>query len=577
MMTFASIAVLLIVSFTTVLQGQEYRWAKNIGTDWTSFEGIQTMSMAVSSNGNTVIVGSFRGTADFDPGAGTATLTSAGMGDMFFAKYDASGNYLWAKNVGGIDDLCVAFSVVTDANDNIYVSGYFGDTVDFDPGNGIHLLMCPSTFQNQDGFIAKFTSSGEFVWAKNIAGPDVTRVYNIDLDREGNIYAVGYFNETTDFDPGANIAELTCAIPFRSNLFFAKYDNNGNYKWAKQIASTTEYVDVALGANNTVFVTGTFTDTVDFDPGNGTAKLAGNANLNMFFAKYDADGEYQFAHHVQNAYSVSFYGRPGRGIAVDNKGDLYLTGTFSSFNGTDFDPGDGTAILTTVGSSNFFLAKYNASGDYQWAKSLNGDSESRGIYIDRSQTLITTGIYHAVVDFDFGNATTTLPLYPNQTFISRYHLNGSYISVGGFGNGASDYVTGMGVDGNNNLYCTGLFSNDNTDFDLGPGTINLSKTLGAWQDVFISKYQLEPVSSVSNQMSNDTRISVFPNPTSGVLTILHDGTLQITQVEVYNALGERLLQLKNASEVDLSDVVRGAYTVRICVGENCSSHIVIVE
>ncbi|HRF19895.1 MAG TPA: SBBP repeat-containing protein, partial [Chitinophagaceae bacterium] len=75
--------------------------------------------------------GYFDGTVDFDPGAGTATWTSAGASsDIFFAKYDASGNYVYARGLGGTST-DIGNGIAVDGSGNVYVVGEFQGTVDF--------------------------------------------------------------------------------------------------------------------------------------------------------------------------------------------------------------------------------------------------------------------------------------------------------------------------------------------------------------------------------------------------------------------------------------------------------------
>ncbi|HRF19893.1 MAG TPA: SBBP repeat-containing protein, partial [Chitinophagaceae bacterium] len=107
------------------------------------------------------IIGEFRASADFDPGAGTVNLTSAGGSDIFFAKYDASGNYVYAKRLGGTAE-DVGFGIAVDGSGNVYVTGYFIGTGDFDPGAGTANLISSGI---QDIFFAKYDASGNYVYA----------------------------------------------------------------------------------------------------------------------------------------------------------------------------------------------------------------------------------------------------------------------------------------------------------------------------------------------------------------------------------------------------------------------------
>ncbi|HOZ31121.1 MAG TPA: SBBP repeat-containing protein, partial [Bacteroidales bacterium] len=141
---------------------QDLDWANAMGgTDYDSGNSISTDAL-----GNIYITGSFSGTADFDPSASTYNLTSAGSGDIFIQKLDASGNFVWAKVMGETYD-DIGYSISTDASGNSYITGYFFETVDFDPSEGTYNLISVGA---RDIFIQKLDASGNFVWAKAMGG-----------------------------------------------------------------------------------------------------------------------------------------------------------------------------------------------------------------------------------------------------------------------------------------------------------------------------------------------------------------------------------------------------------------------
>ncbi|HJP25320.1 MAG TPA: SBBP repeat-containing protein, partial [Acidimicrobiales bacterium] len=133
-------------------------WAKSFGGSGTDYGH----SVAVDSSGNVYTTGYFNDTVDFDPGAGTTNLTSNGSSDVFVSKLDSSGNYVWAKNLGGTG-LDYGYSVAVDSSGNVYTTGGFRGTVDFDPGSGTANLTAVGT----EAFVSKLDSSGNYVWAKS--------------------------------------------------------------------------------------------------------------------------------------------------------------------------------------------------------------------------------------------------------------------------------------------------------------------------------------------------------------------------------------------------------------------------
>ena len=353
--------------------------------------------------GNVYVTGTFKSTADFDPSADTANLIAVGGPDIFFAKYDVDGNYLWAKSIGNAA-WDVGPGIAVDGVGNVYMTGSFEGTVDFDPGVGTANLTSVGLF---DIFFAKYDTAGNYLWAKSIG---MGRGYSIYVDGVSNVHLTGYFSGTADFDPGAGTANLTSAG--NSDIFFAKYDTAGNYVWAKSIGSifNDRSYSIAIDGTGNVYITGYFSDTADFDPGIDTANLTANGN-NIFIAKYDSTGNYLWAKSIEcNGFSFS--------IALDGFSNVHITGYF---NGTaDFDPGSDTVNLTPVGFIDIFFAKYDTAGNYLWAKNIGSTIGDRGhsITVDGSGNVYITGAFQLTVDFDPGAGTANLT--GPKSFFAKY-------------------------------------------------------------------------------------------------------------------------------------------------------------
>ena len=265
-------------------------WAKSMGG--TNYD--IGNSIALDASGNVYTTGIFYGTADFDPGTGTANLTSVGNGNIFISKLDASGNFVYAKSVGGTNGN-EGFSIAIDTSGNVYTTGYFYGTADFDPGAGIFYLTSVSASYS-DIFISKLDTSGDFVYAKSMGGTNYDISNSIALDASGNIYSTGYFQGTSDFDPGVGTFNLTSADS-AADIFISKLDASGNFVWAKQIGGTDyDYGrSMSLDASGNVYTTGDFYGTVDFDPGAGTFNLTSGSGAAIFISKLDASGNFVYA------------------------------------------------------------------------------------------------------------------------------------------------------------------------------------------------------------------------------------------------------------------------------------------
>ncbi|MBK8617477.1 MAG: SBBP repeat-containing protein [Anaerolineales bacterium] len=211
----------------------DFLWAKRMGGG-SDDDGT---SVAVDSSGNVYTTGWFIGTADFDPGVGTADLTAAGLADVFVSKLDRNGNFVWAKGMGGAGT-DAGSSITVDSNGSVYTTGNYAGLSDFDPGPGVADLTATGL---ADVFVSKLDSNGNFVWAKSMGGEIYDRGAGIAVDSSGNIYTTGAFTTgsyvlNADFDPGPDTAYLTSAG--QQDIFISKLDSNGNYVWAKSMGGT---------------------------------------------------------------------------------------------------------------------------------------------------------------------------------------------------------------------------------------------------------------------------------------------------------------------------------------------------
>ena len=449
-------------------------------TVWGGTSSEEARSMALDSNGNIYTTGYFNGTVDFDPSDGLANLTSDGLNDIFILKSDPNGNYLWVKRVGGLFSESAA-SIAVDRNGNVITTGNFSANsgpVDFDPGVGVANLTSAG---DDDIFVLKLDSSGNYLWAKSMGGSLRDTGTYIAVDTDGSISATGIFAGTADFDPDQGVDNRLSAGDF--DVFISKFDSSGNHLWTKTRGGTSREVgqSTTFDGSGNIYSLGYFSGTFDFDPGAGVVELTSNGGTDMFISKFDASGNYLWAKRIGGM------GADGAAqVAFDRTGNLYFTGYFSGT--VDFDPGVGLAERTSNGAGEMFIAKFDASGDYIWAKRRGGAGADRGLNIalDSNGNIYSTGYFSGTVDFDpgVGLAELTSDNSSADIFIAKFDSLGNHLWVKRIGGTGSDRGMNIAIDNNGNVFTSGLFSNT-VDFDPGAGTSNFTSNVG--NDMFILK------------------------------------------------------------------------------------------
>jgi hypothetical protein len=429
-------------------------WAKRIG-------GVLSDAgheVVLDGSGNTYSIGGFYGTVDFNPGTGINNLSSAGSSDIYISKLDANGNLVWAKGLGGVD-YDYGNSLAVDGSGNVYVTGYFSKTADFDPSAGFYNLNSAGDY---DIFIAKYDHAGNLVWAKNIGGSFADHGTSLTVDGSGNVYFIGEFWGTVDFDPGAGVYNLNSNGYL--DIFISKFDSNGDFVWAKNMGGTEtdSGADIDIDDSGYIYSTGGFNGIADFDPGANVYNLTSNGYWDFFISKLDNDGNLVWAKGLGGTLSDNSYG-----IELDSSG-VYTVGGFVS-NTVDFDPSAGTFNLNNLGNGDIFISKLDVNGEFVWAKSMGGPvyDYGLGIAVDEYHNVYSVGNFTNTVDFDPGTNTYNLTSAGyNDIFISKF-LSISQVQLDA--NGTNDGWIG---ESSENSGMGGTMNSVATTFNLGDDAAN---------------------------------------------------------------------------------------------------------
>ncbi len=507
------VRVSLSIIFCTCLSVTSIHAQETVALSWMKHLGgigsTRGRDMVLDAAGNVYTTGAYNNTVDFDPGPGIFNLTSTGGSQIFVSKLDTDGNFVWAKSMGG-SGADTGQGIAVDASGNVYITGGFTGTADFDPGPGAFNLTAATTTE-YDIYIVKLNVNGDFVWAKGIIGGTWwDNGQDIAIDAAGNVHVVGRFytqGGARDFDPGPGTFFLTAG---QEDVFILKLDTNGNFVWARDFGAGSlenRGYSIILDATGNVYTTGYFEGTIDFDPGAGTANLTASGDWDIFYSKLDANGNFVWArsmvNSITNYYSI---GDHGSKIALDAAGNLYATGRY---NGTvDFDLGPGTFNLTASGGGyDIYLTKFDASGNFVWAKTMGGTGYDEGFSIAVDATgnkIYLAGLFVQTVDFDPGAGTFNLTsIGGDDIFFSKFDGSGNLVWATSMGGTSGDQGYYIAPNSSGDLNVVGYFQGT-VDFDPSTCVQNLTSLGG--QNIFIGKLR---------------EISVIPPPSiSGFLPLL---------------------------------------------------------
>jgi hypothetical protein len=451
----------LVTTFYLSGIGQDLNWAARLGGS--SFD--QAYAVATDQMGNVYTSGSFEGTSDFNPGSGTANLTSTGDADVFISKLNSSGQFVWAIRFGGTTE-DYAEALMTDGNGSLYVIGYFNGTSDFDPGPGTTNLTAAGSY---DMYIAKFDLDGVFQWARRIGGTAFDQHRGIALDSTGNIVLTGQFSGTADFDPGVGTLNLFAQGGFDIGIY--KLNDAGQLVWAKRFGGGGDDVSrgLAIDKDNNILMTGRFEGIVDFNPGGGTNNLISVGGDDIFILKLDASGNYVWAHRFGSDADEE-----GLAITSHPDGYMYTTGFFQQT--VDFDRGPNTQSLTSAGAEDIYIQKLDGDGNLVWVKQVGGNmlQKAHSMVTDTTGNVYLSGYFSGTMDFDPGPGTESVTSMGGlDAFVMKLNPGGNHLWHARMGGPEDIRSQRMALHPLGDVYAIGYFSGTG-DFDPGSGVLNLT-------------------------------------------------------------------------------------------------------
>ncbi len=557
---------MFFISINLYSQSIAYSWAFDIGLD-DSHESV--FDIHVDAQNNIYIVATIEQPIDIDPGAGTQILhflSTEYEPNFILVKYSATGQLLWGNIIscpyisGEANDFDnESFKIITDVNSNVFVVGNFRGAIDFDPSAGQFLLDNPTDYYRF--FIAKYNATGSFVDAKTIDGSALLEIYfqtlSIGIKNNGNLIISGSFKDNIIFDAAQPQYSFNAV---NWNVFIAEYTNDLDFFQAKQI-DAYKTNSCKIDHNNNIYLGGYFSGDADFDPSSTNYIVSSTNAFDPYMAKYDENGNFLWV----VTPSASTWDDLSYSIAVDSVGNSYFSGTFE--NSITFNGVNNNYVLNATSPSNSFLVKCNNNGEILIAKAINGSNYSciKNIEIDDSLNVFAFGNFSSSIIFNDNtiNSMNNSVDFFMAKFIDSLQLV-DYFTIGG---DYQDNIIAVDIDKENNIICTGEFS-ETVDFDPSSNVANLVSPYppypGLYNNIFIAKYINTEFVGINDEFTKNINLQVYPNPATGEINLAVPNNETIESIKIFNQNGQLVKQITNPEKtsVNVSNLNTGVYFIR---------------
>ena len=435
----------------------------------------------------------------------TVSQYTGGYGDIFVVKYNRNGTVQWARRIASsLDDKC--YGVASDSNGNIYVTGFYAGALSILAADGTTSALSLSVEGSLDMFVIKYSSDGTPLWARRLSGGSVDVATAIVTSASGDVYVIGYTQSSTFSVYAANSSTVlfSTSLSGSTDAVVVKYNTDGTAQWIRRIGGTgaDQGLGIATDSSNNVYVTGylgaagTVFATTAGTGGNLTGtniSIASGGSNEGFIVKYASDGLPIWARRIGGSGD-----QRGMSIASDSSGNTYVCATLFGTTGSVF-ASDGTTVafaISTAGSNDVVVVKYDTSGTPLWARRIAGpnDDQTFDIATDSSGNVYVTGQYTVSASvFTTSDGTTaalTLPssLGAGDVFVVKYDTNGTPLWARRIGGTAGDRGLGISTDASGNVLAIGGYNATATVFASDGTTGVFTLTNPGTDDAYVVKY-----------------------------------------------------------------------------------------
>jgi hypothetical protein len=470
--------IFVVITFFTRLSAQtlQYDWTNTFGGN----NSEDAKDIAVAKDNSVYVVGQFMSTVDFNPGVGVNAFTVA-IPNGYIAHYAADGTF--------INVIPILSSLITNCNgveiddsNNVYVSGSFSGTVDFDPGAGIAQRTSNGV---TDLFIAKYSSSSQLIWVRQYG--QTLNTHNFDLEYSKNKLAInGRFNGSISFSAGDTITAMG-----GYDIFALVLDTSGVFKWAKSFGNSgnEDSRSICLDAQQNVYLSGTFTGTIDVNPSSTIVNNIVSNGINggdVFILKLDTAGNYTWVRTLNGGgaefiFDMQTYGE-----------NLYVNGGFTWT--VDFDPSPAFDTLVNVGGIDAFAWKLTQNGTHLWVRKVGNNSfdfyDGRTIAFTKTGKPYFLGIFEGSANFNKQGNNSLSSNGSFDVYVWALEPNGDFRWAKSFGGTDNDVGLAIATDSEDNLLLGGFYRLT-VDFNPWVGVDNHSAAPSGpsvLADAFVSKW-----------------------------------------------------------------------------------------
>jgi|GEM_PF-2119239 len=507
----------------------DFRFAKAFGD--ASLESPK--SIDVNDNGEIVIAGYFWGTGDMDPSTAYYPVSSKGLSDIFVMRLHPGGNLWWVRDFGSSEE-DQALNVRIGNNDEVYLQGFFEDSVDFDPDTTAGAEYWLDEKAGGPGFYLKLDPFGRFESAFN----NELVPQKMELQNDENIFFSGYFSGTQDFDPDSSTTLNLSAVGNQTPLFLWKLDSSWTVDWAikwPEASLGKNSISLAQDGSEGIAISGPFTGSLDLDPGNGVNIKTSKGMQDIFAVHVDSAGVYQYG----NAWGSSLFEYPAAAF-IGSNGEFYVAGRFQNI--VDFDPDP--AIVDNgqaLGLESFMLKltycqegygydTVYACNRHTWINNYTyRDSRSGDRYIMQGAGGCDSLIFlHLVMNF----VDTTVIKINDTTFRSGQSFATSYQWL--------DCDSMVPIPGANQQNFIPMVTGNYAVIVRTPNCLDTSDCVFYEHNDF------------SLEEERNLNFSIFPNPSNGQVTLHAPGGLHGSKISLSDIMGRIIWREEIKSNGDLT-------------------------